>query len=142
VVAATAASVAARFDEDYWLRHCADGAEPVELWRALAAADLLGLGLPEDYGGVGGGVTESAALSESLAVGGFPLFSLITTHICRELLLRHGSEEQRRRFLPGVAAGTLRLAFAITEPDAGSNSFAIRTRVTMGAVGWGWLSGN
>ena len=119
--------MAARFDDAFWRERCAAGTEPVALWKELAAADLLGLGLPESYGGVGAGVTEAAALVETLAAAGRPLFSLITTYICGEVLLRHGSDQQRTRYLPGIASGDLRLAFAITEPDAGTNSFAIRT---------------
>jgi acyl-CoA dehydrogenase len=126
-VAEAAAAVAAEFDDTFWREHCAAGTEPVALWKELAAADLLGLGLPDSYGGVGAGVTEAAALVETLAAAGRPLFSLITTYICGEVLLRHGSERQRTRYLPGIASGDLRLAFAITEPDAGTNSFAIRT---------------
>jgi alkylation response protein AidB-like acyl-CoA dehydrogenase len=126
-VVEAAASVASQFDEAYWREHCATGSEPVELWKELATADLLGLGLPESCGGVGGGVSEAAALVETLAACGRPLFSLITTYICGEVLLRHGSEAQRRQYLPAISAGELRLAFAITEPDAGTNSFAIRT---------------
>jgi alkylation response protein AidB-like acyl-CoA dehydrogenase len=58
---------------------------------------------------------------------GRPLFSLLTTYICGELLLRHGNDKQRAHYLPAIAAGACRFAFAITEPDAGTNSFAIRT---------------
>ena len=128
-VATAAAGVLGGFDDDYWQEHCRTGRHPGELWRALAAADLLGLGLPAEYGGTGLGVTEAAALVEATARAGRPLFSLLTTYICGELLLRHGSEQQRSTYLPPLAAGTLRLAFAITEPDAGTNSFAIRTSV-------------
>lgn len=134
-VAKTAERVVTGFDDDYWRAHCRDRRHPVELWQALAAADLLGLGLPEEYGGSGGGVTEAAALVEATARLGRPLFSLLTTYICSELLLRHGSEEQRSSYLPRVAAGTCRFAFAITEPDAGTNSFAIRTTVRAEADG-------
>ena len=128
-VATTAERVLDAFDDDYWQEHCRAGRHPDELWRALAAADLLGLGLPEQYGGTALGVTEAAALVETTARAGRPLFSLLTTYICGELLLRHGSEQQRSTYLPSLANGTLRLAFAITEPDAGTNSFAIRTSV-------------
>src|SRR3954453_4916822 len=141
-VAQTATAVAHRFDDAYWAEHCVAGKEPTELWQELASADLLGIGLPEAYGGVGGGVTESAALVETLAELGRPLFSLITTHICREVLLRHGTAEQRTRYLPDVAAGRLGVAFAITEPDAGTNTFAIRTSATVQAEGSLLLSGH
>jgi alkylation response protein AidB-like acyl-CoA dehydrogenase len=128
-VTAAAAGVLDAFDDHYWQEHCSSGRHPDELWHALAAADLLGLGLPEEYGGTGLGVTEAAVLVETTARAGRPMFSLLTTYICGELLLRHGSEKQRSTYLPPLAAGTLRLAFAITEPDAGTNSFAIRTSI-------------
>lgn len=128
-VAAATADVIARFDDDYWSLHCRERRHPDELWKALAAADLLGLGLPSSYAGSDGGVTEVAALVEALARAGRPLFSLLTTFICGELLLRHGSDSQRRAWLPRIADGSARFSFAITEPDAGTNSFAIRTSV-------------
>lgn len=140
VVEATA-SVAARFDEGYWREHCRDHRRPVELWEALAKSDLLGLGVAEEQGGAGGGLVHVAAVVETLAAAGLPLFSLLTTHICRELLLRHGSDEQRRAHLAATAAGERVFAFAITEPDAGTNTFAIRTTARETADGTLRLSG-
>src|SRR3954469_12778592 len=125
-VTQAAEQVLARFDDDYWREHCREGRHPDELWAELARADLLGLGLPDDLGGSGLGLTEAAALVETTARAGRPLFSLLTTYICGELLLRHGSDDQRTTFLPKLADGTLRFGFAITEPDSGTNSFAIR----------------
>ena len=77
-VAAAAADVLSRFDDDYWHAHCRDGRHPDELWRELARADLLGLGLPEDLGGTAHGVSEAAVLVETAARLGRPLFSLLT----------------------------------------------------------------
>src|SRR3954464_14063617 len=128
-VALTTEHVLAGFDDDYWRTHCHDRRHPAELWQALARADLRGVGLPADYGGVDGGVIHAAALVEATARLGRPLFSLLTTYICGELLLRHGNDKQRAQYLPAIAAGECRFAFAITEPDAGTNSFAIRTTV-------------
>jgi acyl-CoA dehydrogenase len=128
-VAETAAAVLDKFDDDYWAAHCDERRHPAELWQALAAADLLGLGIPSSYGGAGAGVSEVAALVEALARHRRPLFSLLTTFICGELLRRHGSDAQREAWLPRIADGSARFAFAITEPDAGTNSFAIRTSV-------------
>src|SRR4051794_40516800 len=128
-VAAAATQVLARFDDDYWRAHCRDGRHPDEMWAELARADLLGLGLPTELGGTGLGLAEAAVLVETTARAGRPLFSLLTTYICGELLLRHGSPRQQKEYLPKLADGTLRFAFAITEPDAGTNSFAIRTTV-------------
>src|SRR3954452_17754896 len=126
-VTRTTEHVLAGFDADYWRTHCRDRLHPADLWQALARADLLGLGLPEEFGGAGAGVTHAAALVETTARLGRPLFSLLTTYICGELLLRHGNDKQQAHYLPAVAAGECRFAFAITEPDAGTNSFAIRT---------------
>jgi alkylation response protein AidB-like acyl-CoA dehydrogenase len=128
-VADAACDVVARFDDDYWRGHCDRRQHPDELWAALAGADLLGLAVPEAYGGSGRGLREVATLVEALAVQGRPLFSMLTTYICGELLLRHGSDDQRARHLPSICDGTRRFAFAITEPDAGTNTFAIRTSV-------------
>lgn len=128
-VAQTTEKVFAGFGDDYWHQRCRTGTAPAELWRALADADLLGLGLPEQYGGADRGLAEAAALCETAARLGRPLFALLTTYICGELLLKHGSDAQRSAYLPAMSAGHCRFAFAITEPDAGTNSFAIRTAV-------------
>jgi alkylation response protein AidB-like acyl-CoA dehydrogenase len=141
-VARTTEKVLASFDDDYWREHCRSRRHPAELWQELARADLLGLGIPEQYGGVEAGLAEAAALVETTGRVGRPLFSLLTTYICAELLLRHGSEEQRTAFLPRVAAGECRFSFAITEPDAGTNSFAIRTAVRDDGAGGLLLSGH
>src|SRR3954451_6557121 len=91
-VAATTRDVLARYDDDYWRRHCVDQRHPQEMWQELGRAGLLGLGLPEALGGTGHGVGEAAAMVETMARAGRPLFSLLTTYICGELLLQHGSE--------------------------------------------------
>ena len=141
-VAGTAEEVLARFDDDYWRLHCRDRRHPVELWQELARADLLGLGLPERYGGTDAGLAAAAALVETTGRVGRPLFSLLTTYICAELLLRHGNDKQREQYLPAVADGTCRFAFAITEPDAGTNSFAIRSAVREDGSGALLLTGH
>lgn len=141
-VAKTAERVLANFDDDYWREHCRGRTHPAELWQELGRADLLGLGLPEQYGGTGAGIAAAAALVETMGRLGRPLFSLLTTYICAELLLRHGSDEQRESYLASVAAGTCRFAFAITEPDAGTNSFAIRSAVREDGSGALLLTGH
>jgi alkylation response protein AidB-like acyl-CoA dehydrogenase len=141
-VARTTEKVLAQFDDDYWRSHCRNRAHPAEMWQALADADLIGLGLPEQYGGAAAGVTEAAALVEATGRLGRPLFSLLTTYICGELLLRHGSAAQREAYLPAISAGQSRFSFAITEPDAGTNSFAIHTSVRDDGAGRLLLNGH
>ena len=98
-------------------------------WRDLSAAGLTGLSLPEEHGGAGG-MLELCIASERIAAGGFPAAKLvIATAMAGSMLARHGTEEQRARWLPGIAAGTTRFCFAFTEPEAGSNANNLRTAV-------------
>lgn len=102
---------------------------PQELWNALAELGLMGSLVPEEYGGSGLGLLGLSLGLEELAAAGFGGNTLLVlTGMDAVCILRHGSPELRRRFLPAVAAGRLKLSFAITEPDAGSNSFRIQTR--------------
>ena len=103
------------------------GGHQDELWKAVADQGFLGVHLPDEHGGGGGGITELTIVSEELAAQGCPLLLiLVSAAICAELVARFGSGEQRRRWLPGLAAGD-KMAFAITEPDAGSNTHRLST---------------
>ena len=84
--------------------------------------------LPEDYGGGGMGISELAIVCEEVAAAGCPLLMmLVSPAICGTLLSRYGTEHQRSTWLPPLASGRDKMAFAITEPDAGSNSHRIST---------------
>ena len=101
---------------------------PPELWDALAEAGLMGSLIPEEYGGSGLGLMALVLGLEELGstgIGSSPL--LVLTGMDALCILRNGSEALRRRFLPEIATGELKFCFAITEPDAGSNSFRIST---------------
>jgi hypothetical protein len=101
---------------------------PIELWEALASRGFLGVNLPERYGGGGLGMSALAAVAEEISAAGCSLLLIVVSPaIVGSILVRHGTEEQRECWLPGIAAGTTRVAFAITEPDAGSNSHQIST---------------
>jgi alkylation response protein AidB-like acyl-CoA dehydrogenase len=111
-------------------RHDA-GQPPSELWDALAEKGYLGVNIPESYGGGGRGMTELAAVGEELAAAGCSLLLLVVSPaIAGSILARHGSEEQKDRWLRGIGAGTTKIAFAVTEPDAGTNTHNITTRAT------------
>ncbi|WP_333619045.1 acyl-CoA dehydrogenase family protein [Dietzia sp.] len=102
-----------------------------ELWAALSDAGLIGLNLPEEYGGGGAGLTELCIAQEELsAQGAGALMLVVSPAINGSIIARYGTEEQKRRYLPGIASGEKVAAFAITEPDAGSNSHAITTTAT------------
>jgi alkylation response protein AidB-like acyl-CoA dehydrogenase len=114
------------------------GLPPSELWDALAEKGYLGVNIPEEYGGGGRGMTELAAVGEELAAAGCSLLLLVVSPaIAGSILARHGSEEQKDRWLRGIGEGTTKIAFAVTEPDAGTNTHNITTRaVSDGAGGY------
>jgi acyl-CoA dehydrogenase len=118
----------ARFPDEYWRRLDRERAYPAEFVDALTRARYLAALIPSDYGGLGLGVTEaSIVLEEVNRSGGNPGACHAQMYIMGALV-RHGSEEQKRRWLPAIAAGDLRLqAFSVTEPEAGSDTTNIRT---------------
>jgi alkylation response protein AidB-like acyl-CoA dehydrogenase len=129
--------IAAGFGHAYYADKARRGDKPTELWNALAEAGYLGVNLPEEYGGGGCGVTELTIVSEELSAAGCSLFLVIVSPgICGSILARHATEEQKRRWLPGIASGSFKMAFAITEPDAGSNSHNLSTTATRDGEGW------
>jgi acyl-CoA dehydrogenase len=101
---------------------------PQELWDALAEMGFMGSLIPEEYGGSGLGLTALVIGLEELSSAGLSASTLmLLTGMDALCILRNGSEALKRRFLPDIATGRLKLCFAITEPDAGSNSFRITT---------------
>ena len=120
--------IVAKFGNDYYTR-CSDTLQPpTELWDALAAGGFVGVNLPEAYGGGGMGLTAMSIVAEEAAAAGCPqIMLMISPGIVGSLLTRHATEEQKQRWLAPMAAGSVRIAFAITEPDAGSNSHHIAT---------------
>lgn len=103
------------------------GEDAPELWKALAAAGYLGVSIPEEFGGGGGGVEELALVIEELSSEGCPVMLFPVLAVTASVLSAHGSPEQKAAWLPGLADGSRWLSFAITEPDAGTNSFAVTT---------------
>lgn len=108
-----------------------------DLWREAGRLGYLGVSLPEEYGGGGGGIADLVIVLEELATAGCPLLLLVVTPaICGSIIARHGTEEQKRRYLPGFADGSVRMAFGITEPDAGSNSHRLTTTARRDGSDW------
>jgi alkylation response protein AidB-like acyl-CoA dehydrogenase len=99
-----------------------------ELWQDLARHGFIGINFPEEYGGGGAGMAELAIVCEETAAHGCPLLLLlVSSAISAELLARYGTLDQRREWLPRMASGDTKVVFAITEPDAGSNTRQITT---------------
>ena len=116
---------------DYHRRIIEADEPPTELWNALAEKGYLGVNLPERYGGGGLGMHALQAVGEEISAAGCSLLLIVVSPaIVGSILTRHGTEAQREEWLPAIAAGTTKVAFAITEPDAGTNSHNLSTTAT------------
>lgn len=115
-------------DRSEYVRRGRYGEHLDDAWQAMVDQGLLGIGIPETYGGSGGGtITGPVAVTEALATAGTPSLLFLLTAFARIPLLRHGTEDQKQRFVAPSVTGDVRLCFAITEADAGTNSFEMRT---------------
>lgn len=133
-------AVCSRFDDAYWRRCEAAHEFPWAFYEQLAAGGWIGIAIPEAYGGGGGGVTEASILLEEVAASGAGMNGGSAIHLSifgMAPVIKHGSEEMRRTYLPRVVKGDLHVAFGVTEPDAGTDTTNISTRAT--AVDGGYL---
>ena len=125
---AAVADLASRYGHSWYLEQSRTGGTTRALWDEAGKAGFLGVNLPEEHGGGGGGMVELSIVLEELGAAGCPLLMMVVSPaICGTIIARYGTPEQRDRWLPGIADGSLTMAFAITEPDAGSNSHEITT---------------
>ncbi|HVS15205.1 MAG TPA: acyl-CoA dehydrogenase family protein [Thermoanaerobaculia bacterium] len=138
------ANACAPFDDAYWLERDRSGEFPEELFRAMAEAGVLGLTLPPAYGGSGLGVVEAALVMHEVARSPGAISAASAIHINifgPQAIVRFGSEEQRARFLPDLAAGRVKTCFGVTEPDAGLDTTRIATRAERQSDGSYLVSG-
>jgi acyl-CoA dehydrogenase len=123
--------VCARFPNEYWRKLDAERRYPVEFVEAMTAAGYLAALIPEGYGGMGLDLSAACAILEEVNRSGANAGPAHAQMYTMGTLLRHGSERQKREYLPRIAAGELRLqAFAVTEPEAGTDTTSIRTTAT------------
>jgi alkylation response protein AidB-like acyl-CoA dehydrogenase len=129
--------IAASYGHDYFSAKVKSGGHTTELWQDVGRAGFLGVSIPEEHGGGGMGISELMIVAEELAAHGCPLMLLmVSPAICGTILARFGTGEQRERWLPGLASGERKMVFAITEPDAGSNSHRLATVATRDGDAW------
>ncbi|HXQ58489.1 MAG TPA: acyl-CoA dehydrogenase family protein [Acidimicrobiales bacterium] len=120
--------IASKYGHGYFVERARAGGRADELWDELAAGGFLGVNVPAQYGGGGMGIAELAIVLEELAANGCPLLLLVVSPaICATIIASFGSDVQKQTWLPRFGSGELKMAFAITEPDAGSNSHKIAT---------------
>jgi alkylation response protein AidB-like acyl-CoA dehydrogenase len=132
------AAMAGKYGHEYLWAKAKAGEKTTELWTEAGKAGFLGVAVPEEYGGGGGGMVELAIVTEEIAAAGCPLLLIVVSPaIAGSVIATSGTQEQRERWLPGIADGSVKVSFAITEPDAGSNSHNITTSARRDPDG-GW----
>ena len=137
---AAVAALGARYGRDYFARVTREGKHTDELWTEAGQLGYLGVNLPEEYGGGGQGMVELSLVLEELGAAGCPLLMMVVSPaICGTVIARFGTPEQKGRWLPGLADGSRKMAFGITEPDAGSNAHRITTTARRDPVSGDWL---
>jgi alkylation response protein AidB-like acyl-CoA dehydrogenase len=126
-----------RYGFDYYAKVSRAGEHADELWAEAGTLGFLGVNLPVEYGGGGAGLSELSIVLEELGSAGCGLIMMVVSPaICGTVITRFGTDEQRSRWLPGLADGSRVMAFAITEPDAGSNSHRLTTTARRDGSGW------
>ncbi len=123
--------ICAQFDENYWLERDTDGAFPEEFVRAITEGGWLGIAMPEEYGGSGLGISETAVLAHTIARSGAGMSGASSVHLNLfgpNPIVVFGTDEQKARMLPPLIKGEERACFGVTEPNAGLNTTKLQTR--------------
>ncbi|MCP5042049.1 MAG: acyl-CoA/acyl-ACP dehydrogenase [bacterium] len=124
------------FNRDF-VKQCEEGSRKYsELYEAMAELGLLGIGVPEEYGGAGGGLTASVLMSDLLGQKGVASLSQILSAFSRHPILKHGTEEQIRSYVVPTVSGEKSFCIMVTEPNAGTNTFAISTKAKRAGGSW------
>jgi len=131
------AQMAANYGPDYYLEKARSGQHTTELWSEAGKLGFIGVNLPEEYGGGGAGMYELSMVMEEMSANGCALLLMVVSPaINGTIISKFGTEEQKKRWIPGIADGSITMAFAITEPDAGSNSHRITTTARRDGSDW------
>jgi acyl-CoA dehydrogenase len=125
------AKLCERFGDDYWLERDRTGEFPADFHQALAKDGWLGIAMPEAFGGAGLGISEAAVMLQAIAESGAGFSGASAVHMNifgLNPVVVFGTEEQKRRMLPPLIAGSERACFAVTEPNTGLNTRNLKTK--------------
>ncbi|MFC6152110.1 acyl-CoA dehydrogenase family protein [Nocardioides yefusunii] len=130
-------AVSQKYGHDYFVTSSGDGSNARAFWGELGSIGALGVAIPEEFGGGGQGLEALAVVAEEIAANGLPMMLIaLSPAVCATMLADHGSAAQQQEWLPDLATGEKILAFAITEPDAGSNTHNITTKAVFEDGQW------
>ncbi len=131
MIADASKDIAKDFPPEYWREKDEKGEFAEEFWKAISDAGFIGIVIPEEYGGAGMGMTELLIAMEELCANGCGaggVWYLVLTEVFGALpIIKYGNEEQKEKYLPGIAKGRLEFCMALTEPNAGTNTLRIET---------------
>lgn len=139
LIRAEVRNLARSFDWSYWRERDSTSTYPHEFFDAFAAAGWLGTVIPTAYGGSGLGVTEAALVLGEICASGAGTSGASPIHFSMfppMPIIKYGSEEMKQRYLPDIAAGKLKLAFSVTEPNVGSDTTQIQTTAVRDGDEW------
>src|SRR5713226_7316165 len=120
-----------RFGDDYWLKRDREGGFPADFHQAFARDGWLGIAMPEAYGGAGLGISEAAVMMQAVAESGAGFSGASAIHMNifgLNPVVVFGTEDQKRRMLPPLIAGTQKACFAVTEPNVGLDTTHLKTK--------------
>jgi acyl-CoA dehydrogenase len=123
-----------KFDDTYWAEKDRTHSFPFEFAKAIADGGWLGIAMPTEYGGAGLGVTEACIMMQEVgrSAGAFAACSTVHINIFGlHSIVKHGTDEQKKRWLPSIIDGSSRACFGVTEPDAGLDTSKIKTRAVL-----------
>jgi len=130
-IVATVEAMMRDFPDEYWAERDRNHEFPWDFYKAFAKSGMLGIVIPEAYGGAGLGVTEAGLVLSAVAGSGAALSGATAVHISifgMTPVVKFGSEAMRQKYLPPLVAGDLHVCFGVTEPDAGTDTTRIKTR--------------
>jgi len=131
--------ICVRFPDEYWAELDQSLTFPWDFYQAMANGGWIGVAIPAEFGGGGGGITEASIVLEEVAASGACMNGASSIHLSifgMYPVVRYGSDELKRKYLPRVATGELHVAFGVTEPDAGLDTTAIRTKAERDGGGY------